>query len=157
MIIKIILKSFSIAFMALGTVYAQKSLVATGKDASSAAGSVSYSVGQISNSSKGANNEVSEGVQQAYEIITLATSETKERNITLYPNPVKDVLFVDFNQESYSNSSYQLFDAQGKMIKQGKFTTKKNELDLSALPQSIYIIRIVQESKELKTFKIIKK
>lgn len=155
---KIILQFLTIAILPLGLMKAQNAVLATGITATSATGSVSYSVGQIAYSTKGANNVITEGVQQPYEIVTLAVSEngSAEKNISLYPNPVKDVLFVDFNQEKMSNSSYQLYDAQGKLIKKGNFKQKKNELDMSSLPVSFYIIRIFNDSEMVKTFKIIK-
>lgn len=155
------MKKILLAISALSAtgISAQQAITASGGNASGSGGSSSYTVGQTAYLSKGTSNQVLEGVQQPYEILTLAVSETGsvEKNIFLYPNPVKDLLFVDFNQEPFDNASYQLFDAQGKIIKQGKFNQKKNELDLSLLPQSVYIIRIIQENKNVKAFKVIKK
>ena len=148
-----------IVISGFGKFHAQQAIAATGFDATGSGGSSSYSVGQIDYSAKGANNEITEGLQQPYEIVTLAVSDNGnvEKNISLYPNPVKDVLFVDFNQEKFSNSTYQLYDAQGKLIKNGNFSQKKNELNFSMLPASVYIIRIFSDNKMVKTFKIIKK
>jgi hypothetical protein len=148
-----------IVISGFGKFHAQQAIAATGFDATGSGGSSSYSVGQIDYSAKGANNEITEGLQQPYEIVTLAVSDNGnvEKNISLYPNPVKDILFVDFNQEKFSNSTYQLYDAQGKLIKNGNFSQKKNELNFSMLPASVYIIRIFSDNKMVKTFKIIKK
>lgn len=147
-----------ISVLSIAEISAQQAVVASGGNASGVGGSSSYTVGQVTYLTKGSNNQVLEGIQQPYEITTLASVDAGriEKNITLYPNPVKDVLFVDFNQESYAGSSYQLFDMQGKLIKQGSFSQKKNELDFSLLPSSVYIIKINQENKNIKTFKIIK-
>ena len=148
-----------IVISGFGKFHAQQAIAATGFDATGSGGSSSYSVGQIDYSAKGANNEITEGLQQPYEIVTLAVSDNGnvEKNISLYPNPVKDILFVDFNQEKFSNSTYLLYDAQGKLIKNGNFSQKKNELNFSMLPASVYIIRIFSDNKMVKTFKIIKK
>ena len=138
-----------IVISGFGKFHAQQAIAATGFDATGSGGSSSYSVGQIDYSAKGANNEITEGLQQPYEIVTLAVSDNGnvEKNISLYPNPVKDILFVDFNQEKFSNSTYQLYDAQGKLIKNGNFSQKKNELNFSMLPASVYIIRIFSDNK----------
>lgn len=156
---KILIGIFIITSSGFGKFQAQQTINAAGLNATGSGGSSSYSVGQIDYSSKGANNQITEGVQQPYEIVNLAVSENgnEEKNISLYPNPVKEVLFVDFNQEKFSNSTYQLYDAQGKLIKNGNFNQKKNELNFSSLPASIYIIRIFSDNKIVKTFKIIKK
>jgi opacity protein-like surface antigen len=139
---------------------AQSAVLATGANATGSNGSVSYSVGQVTYQVKGSNREVSEGVQHAYEIITLATDEAsqiEEGGILLYPNPFKDYLYLDFTTNSYKGSTYQLFDAQGKLVKTDKINQTKSEFNFSDLPSAMYIIRINQEGKNIKTFKIIKK
>ncbi|MFP3591929.1 T9SS type A sorting domain-containing protein [Chryseobacterium sp. SIMBA_038] len=137
---------------------AQSVVLATGANATGGAGSVSYSVGQTTYLVKG-TNQVLEGVQQAYEITTLATSETSsaEKDILIYPNPFKDFLFLDFTTNSYKGAEYSLFDAQGKLIKRDKITQSKSEFNFSSLPSAMYIIRINQNGENIKTFKIIKK
>jgi len=139
---------------------AQKAVLATGSNATGSNGSLSYSVGQIDYYNKGSNSQVMEGVQQAYEIITLSTTETSaaDRNdILLYPNPFKDFVFLDFTTNDYKNSEYQLFDSSGKLLKEEKIKDSKSEFNFSSLPSAMYIIRVNKDGKNIKTFKIIKK
>ncbi|EJL70811.1 T9SS type A sorting domain-containing protein [Chryseobacterium populi] len=150
---------FFILFIITGQLKAQSAVLATGTNANGGNGSVSYSVGQAAYLNKGSNSQVMEGVQQAYEISTLSTDETTvtQDGIFLYPNPFKDYLYLDFTVSNYKNSEYQLFDAQGKLIKKDKITQSMSEFNFSSLPSAMYIIRINQEGKNIKTFKIIKK
>ncbi|KIC61717.1 T9SS type A sorting domain-containing protein [Chryseobacterium taiwanense] len=139
---------------------AQSAVLATGADATGGNGSVSYSVGQIDYLIKGSNREISEGVQQVYEITTLSINETvtsTENDILLYPNPFKDYLYLDFTANNFKGSEYQIFDAQGKLIKTDKIIQSKSEFNFSFLPSAMYIIRINRNGENLKTFKIIKK
>lgn len=139
---------------------AQQAVLAAGSNATGSNGSASYSIGQIAYTSKGTNNQIMEGVQQAYEIITLSTTETSgsdKKDILLYPNPFKDFIFLDFTTNDYRNSEYQLFDSSGKLLKEDKIKESKSEFNFSALPSAMYIIRINQNGKNIKTFKIIKK
>jgi hypothetical protein len=139
---------------------AQSAVLATGADATGGNGSVSYSVGQVAYLVKGSNREISEGVQQAYEITSLSSNETSistEKDILLYPNPFKDYLYLDFTTNNFKGSEYQIFDAQGKLIKTDKITQSKSEFNFSFLPSAMYIIRINRNGENLKTFKIIKK
>lgn len=153
------MKFLTLLIIPLGFMKAQTAVLATGTTATGATGSVSYSVGQIAYSQKGANLEITEGVQQPYEIITLAVDDTSvsEKNILLYPNPVRDYLKIDFGKENFQNSKYALFDSQGKMIKTGNLTQQKTELNMATLPSSVYLIQIFQDNKNIKVFKIIKK
>lgn len=144
----------------IGEIQAQQAIAASGGNASGSSGSSSYTVGQIAyNAYSSSAGSVNQGVQQPYEIITLATDDisAEKQEIQLYPNPVQDVLYVDFGKETTGKSSYQLFDSQGKLVKQGNLNQQKNELDMRMFPQSVYIIRIMEDSKNVKIFKIIKK
>jgi len=156
---KLFISFLIISIAPTGLIKAQKTIASTGITATGSGGSSSYTVGQIDYQQKGTNAQVMEGVQHSYEILTLAVEDldNKERNILLYPNPVKDFLFLDFNKESYQDSNYVLFDSQGKLIKKGNLTQQKSELDFSTLPSTVYIIQIFQKNQIIKTFKIIKK
>lgn len=155
----LLMKFLALIIIPFGWTKAQTAILTTGTTATGASGSVAYSVGQVSYSHKGTNQEVMEGVQQAYEIITLEVDDESimEKKILLYPNPVNDFLNVDFGKENFHNTSYVLFDSQGKLIRSGKFSQQKNELNMTELPTSVYIIQIFQDRKNIKTFKIIKK
>lgn len=152
--------SFFLVFGLAININAQKAVLATGSNATGSNGSLSYSVGQIDYYNKGSNNQIMEGVQQAYEITTLSTNETSaadKKDILLYPNPFKDFVFLDFTTNDYKNSEYQLFDSSGKLLKEEKIKESKSEFNFSTLPSAMYIIRVNQNGKNLKTFKIIKK
>lgn len=141
---------------------AQLALVATGTDASSGNGSVSYSIGQTAYLNKGTPIQLLEGVQQGFEITTLATQDPSsgqkdQKDILIYPNPFKEYLYLDFTTNSYKDSEYQLFDSQGKLIKKDMILQSKSELNFSSLPSAMYMIRINRNGENIKTFKIIKK
>lgn len=79
------------------------------------------------------------------------------KNVKLYPNPATENIYIDFDQEEFSNVSYQLFDNQLKIIQAGTLCLNKNEVNLSQLPQATYFIRIQKENENPRLFKIIKK
>ncbi|GGG56376.1 T9SS type A sorting domain-containing protein [Epilithonimonas arachidiradicis] len=156
---QLLIRLLILSIFPTGLFKAQKTIASTGMTATGSGGSSSYTVGEIDYLQKGNNTQVMEGIQHAYEIITLAVEDIdhKERNILLYPNPVKDFLFIDFNDRNYQGSNYALFDVQGKIVKKGNISQQKSELDFSLLPASVYIIQIFQNNQNIKTFKIIKK
>ncbi len=137
---------------------AQQAIIPSGNNALSTTGSVSYSIGQIIYESQtSATGKVNPGVQQPYEIFTLASNENAvQSTISVYPNPVKDFLTVDFNTEKLENSSYQLFDASGKIIIEGNLKSAKSQISARSLAIGMYILRITNAGKLVKTFKIIK-
>ena len=138
--------------------YAQQTTLSTGDTAQSAAGSMSYSVGQVAYQSyENAAVKVTEGIQQPYEIFVLSTTENAtNKKITVYPNPVKDFLIVDFNSEKLQKGSYQFFDISGKTIKRGELKDLKNEINTSSFSAGAYILSILENGTIIKNYKIIK-
>ncbi|MCL8536252.1 T9SS type A sorting domain-containing protein [Chryseobacterium gallinarum] len=149
---------FPVFIFSAAILQAQSAVLATGMNASDGSGSVSYSIGQIAYLYKGTGPQVQEGLQQAYEVTALSTHEmlSDQEGILLYPNPLKDYLYLDFTTNNYKGSEYQLFDAQGKLIRKDMIIQSKSELNFSSLPSAMYIIRINRNGENIKTFKIIK-
>ena len=146
-------------FLSISATYeAQQAIIPAGNNALSGTGTVSYSVGQIFyEPQQTATGFVTPGVQQPYEIFTLATNENVfQSTISVYPNPVKDFLTVDFNSEKLEKARYQLFDASGKIISQGDLKNVKSQISAGNLPTGMYLLRITNAGKVVKSFKIIK-
>ena len=141
-----------------GIYNAQQAIIPAGNNAQSGTGSVSYSVGQILYEPQlGATGKVNPGVQQPYEIYSLATNEnTIQSKIMVYPNPVKDFLIIDFNSDKLVKSGYQLFDGTGRMISKGELKNLQTEINTSTLPAGMYILNISRAGINVKSFKIIK-
>jgi len=140
---------------------AQNTIPSTGGNASGSGGSVSYSVGQVvfttSSSSVGS---VSQGVQQPYEI-SVVTGLEEAKDIILsysaYPNPVTDYLTLKIENYEYDNFSIRLFDSNGKLLQSKKLTGIETTISMTNLLPSLYFLKIIENQKEIKTFKIIKK
>ena len=149
-----------ILFSTLNT-NAQEAIVASGGDASGTGGSVSYTVGQVAyTTASGTGGSVAAGVQQPYEIsVTTAIENTEDilLEFSAYPNPTTDVLKLRTGERDFESISYRLFDMNGKLIKAGQITDPETSVDMQNLAPSVYFIKVIQNDKEIKTFKIIKK
>lgn len=71
---------------------------------------------------------------------TLSTADFKIDEFSIYPNPVKDELFVSGLKKE---ADYQIFTADGRLIKKGK-TDKK--IEVSILQKGIYFIKILNSN-----------
>ena len=150
------------------SVIAQEAVTVSGKDISGSNGSVSYSVGQLTNQTHtGTSGSVAEGVQQPYEIfVVTAIDEAKGINLSVsaYPNPTTDYLTLKIDASatlSIQSMSYQLYDMQGKLLKKEKITGNQTNIIMKNLVPATYFVKIIVKtqgiaSQELKTFKIIK-
>jgi Secretion system C-terminal sorting domain len=141
------------------SINAQEAVLTSGGNASSGSGSISYSVGQIvytyATSSSGS---ISPGVQQAFEIFTLGTNDFPEitLQISVYPNPTKTNATLNIANYNAENISYELFDLSGKQIVSQKITSTATQIPMEELSSAIYFLKILDQNKVLKTFKIIK-
>ena len=123
---------------------------------------MSYSIGQIDYiSASGFNGSTSQGLQQPFEISTLNGAEFTQINLktTVYPNPT--TAFVNLKIDSYESfniesMSYQLVDLNGKEIANQKIDTSETQISLENLAAAIYFLKVSENNKTIKTFKIIK-
>jgi len=144
----------------LSTVLAQESVNATGGNASGSGGSASFSVGQVVyTTNTGTNGSVTEGVQQPYEIsVVTAIEEVKGINLSVsaYPNPTTDYLTLEVKDFELSTLYFQLYDMNGKLLQNEKITGNQTSIVMNNFVPATYFVKVVQENKEVKTFKVIK-
>lgn len=144
----------------ISTLSAQENVNTTGAYASGSGGSISYSVGQVTYKTyTGSNGSVAEGIQQPYEFwIITAIEEANDINLTfsVFPNPTSNYLLLIINESNISDLSYQLYEMQGKLLQSKKIKGNQTSIDMSNLAPAIYFVKINQDKKEIKTFKIIK-
>jgi hypothetical protein len=80
------------------------------------------------------------------------TPESKLINLSIYPNPVNDELFI--NTDFQSNLfNYSIFDSFGRMISNG--TLSESSIDVSNLNSGMYFIRISSSTKTSTTKKFL--
>ncbi len=140
--------------------FAQTSINTSGGYGSGNGGTVSFSVGQISyHTIKASNGSVAEGVQQPFEISVLSVLEDMDLinlHIQTFPNPTTNFLSLSISNYEITDLSYQLFDLQGKMVLNETISNDITQVNMSNLGPSTYILKVEQNHKVLKTFKIIK-
>lgn len=153
--------SLIILFFILGHchLHAQSAIMTTGGDASGAAGSASYSVGQIAcTTAEGSNGTSTQGVQQPYEFFIVGVDDTPEMKlqITVFPNPATTKVILNIGNLDPDNWTFQLFDNKGKLLNKQTITGKLTTIPLETQPAGNYLLKILNEFAEIQTFKIVK-
>ncbi len=151
---------FSTLLLGALQLHAQEAVVTSGNNATGTNGNVSYSVGQIAyTTNTGTTGSVAQGVQQPYEIQTVLGAENFNINLQLavYPNPTTNWLQLEVKNNDLTNLSYQLFDLNGRMIYNQKVTSETSTISMEQLPQAVFLLKVLNNNKEVKTFKILKK
>ncbi len=145
--------------ISLGAVHAQKAVLVAGGDASGNGGSSSFSIGQLNYiTTEGTDGSVAQGVQQAYEISVALGVEEDWINleVSAFPNPTADYLTLRVEDISGKNLSYQLYDMNGKVLDASSIKDTQSTINMIDYVPAGYFLRILNNEKEVKTFKIIK-
>jgi len=154
--IKIIL-TFSLILCGFRDVFSQQNTDASGGDATGIGGSFSFSIGQLDYyTSTGSLGTVSEGLQQPYEILITNGIEETDIQLSVFPNPTNDFVVLSVKNSNTDNMTYLLYDVQGKIIETQKLSGSETSIYMISLANDIYIIKVLKNNKEVKTFKIIK-
>jgi hypothetical protein len=150
----------SVLLLGLGlTAQAQQATTATGGDASGSGRTIAYSLGQIVyTTNTGTTGSVAQGVQQPYEISIVLGIDNHSINLELsaYPNPTTNYLTLNVGKAELSTLNFQLFDISGKLIESRKIISSNETIGMENLPNAIYFLKVTNNNKQVKTFKIIK-
>jgi hypothetical protein len=142
------------------TVPAQGTVAASGGNFSGSKGSVSYTIGQVAfTTASSTNNSVTQGIQQSYDIsVVTAIENTSDitMNWIVYPNPTRNSIKLSIGSGDFDKVHYRLFDINGRKILDNKIENEESEILMNNLVPSIYLLKVIRNEKEVKTFKIIK-
>ena len=82
---------------------------------------------------------------------SLATEEQVSEGLSIYPNPVRDLLYI----KNFQNlKSAEIVDMSGRTIK--IMDTKANKINVNTLLKGTYILKLRNTDQEMKTIKFIK-
>lgn len=157
---KIIIVCFLTIICGIDLCNAQQAVSTAGGECTGAGGTVSYTIGQVTyTTNTNSEGTVSQGIQQPYEILVISSIEDKygiTLELSVYPNPVSNYLKLVLVNYPNGNMSYQLYDVNGKLLEIKKLDGVETNIQLDMLAPSVYFLKVIDNNKEVKTFKIIK-
>jgi len=161
--INLILKALVAVIFCFSQLNAQtlhENMNSSGGSLSGGGGSASQSVGQVFYTIvPGTSGTANQGIQQPYEISIV--TETKEAigislTMSAYPNPTTGLLKLRIDEIRFDNLNYHLYDASGKLLDTGKVSGTETDIDLTFREPAVYFLKVLRQSEDLKTFKIVK-
>lgn len=148
-----------VLFCATQLVNAQETITVSGGEATGAGGTVSYTIGQlIYTNPTTAVGSLNQGIQQSIEFVTLSNPELTAVTLKAltYPNPTTDFIILSLKDANLTGLSYTMYDLLGRLVNKGTVATFETKIGMKGLPIGVYILRVQQNNKKMKTFKIIK-
>ena len=139
---------------------AQSTFSASGGNDTGAGGKASFSIGQVVyTTNTGMNGSAAQGVQQPYEISVITSiEEAKDISVEMvvYPNPATDFVKLKIASYQVQNLRYQLYDINGTLLQDNKIEGQETNISMQTLFSSTYFLKVTDNNKVIKTFKIIK-
>lgn len=80
---------------------------------------------------------------------TVIEEKVKDDKLVLYPNPVKDILYIEAKDDK--DYYYQIYNMSGQLLKEGKFINKQT--DVTSLLTGAYLVRINNSETIVKIIK----
>lgn len=97
--------------------------------------------------------------KENWKVVKLLDSDVENlmenKDIQIYPNPVKDYCYVEIGVD-FDSADIYLYDMTGKMIQQLQTKNKVTKVNTGKLPQGVYIINASTNTNKKLTTKIVK-
>jgi hypothetical protein len=112
-----------------------------------------FTFGEMMTTTFEQGNELCQGFQQAWAVLTAIGSIPTEMDIKLYPNPTIDIL----NIEVSAKTDLQILDLNGRVVMSLHLAAGNETIDVAELPAGTYFIRCMDvENRRESTFKLVK-
>ncbi len=157
---KLKLSTVLLFVIGLTGIQAQNTIPATGGNAIGAGGTASYTIGQVVyTTNTGTSGSVAQGVQQPFEISVVSGIEEAlgiSLEIMVYPNPTTEFITLKIENHEVLNLRYQLYNTRGSLIKDNMVEGSETSIEMTSLLPATYFLKVTDNKKIVKTFKIIK-
>lgn len=159
---------------ALNFLHAQVAVPSTGGEGIGAGGTCSFSIGQVDYISISSDFSLSQGVQQIFQsakvhnkdvwitpttaaaVSTLMPVAPAYLTAVAYPNPTASKIVLSLDNATFDNLGYVLYDMKGHPVLSAFIRQRQTTISLQFLASGFYILKVSQNSKELKSIKIVK-
>jgi hypothetical protein len=152
------IKVLFLLIMGSSILKAQQVVATAGDIFSNANGSISYTIGEgVANTLINGDKTLTQGFQQTTLSVSIVNEPLEiDFSIEAFPNPATEAVTIKTDRENASDLQYLLFDQFGKLLIQKNIESSETTIPVEQLPEGFYIIKVQENTKELKSFKIIK-
>lgn len=136
---------------------AQSAVLASGGDATSGSGGVSYSIGQIAiGNISSPMASVNEGVQQPFELFAVhVDEELLAITISLFPNPTHSEVVIQI-PDSEQHLTALFFASDGNLLQKVQLAESRTSVNVSDWSASTYLVQITNSKGNSAAYKLIK-
>lgn len=152
---------FIVCILYVTSINGQNALVTASADVSLENAEISYSIGQLFYDSHTVGNvSFLKGVQQSIVSISTSTEESfqfLEEQISIYPNPVDDFLYLTLDNKEDEEFYCRIYDINGQILVDEIFNFPRMRIDMQPFVPSLYLVRVFKNNTLIEDFKVLKK
>ena len=121
-------------------------------------GSLSWTLGEVAIETLSETNFIlTQGFQQSKLTVTAINDlQTSGIELSVYPNPTDNFLFIEVKTDNQRDLQINLFDLNGKLILLKKITGSRQTVHMQNYTPDIYILKVTEGNKEIRTYQIVK-
>ncbi len=137
---------------------AQEAVTTAGGSATVQGYNISWSIGEVQTETfVGIAMMITQGVQQPHKATVIShSSDLPDFQILVYPNPTIDFVTLNIPNEIKLPITLKIFDSVGKLKYTSQVTNNVTNISVAKLSAGIYLFQLIDTSKKVKIFKIIK-
>jgi len=145
-----------------GTLHAQQAVLSSGGEISSAAGTISYSIGQVMyNHIEGEVGSLNQGVQQPQSFTIVGIEDPQEETSwRLFPNPADQFVNIQLSGRSPFDATHlyvaRLYDMKGNLVTEKTLYNEVNQISLQKCTDATYIVQISDQQHSIQSYALIK-
>ena len=137
---------------------AQQTPATAGGTLFNGSGSISYTIGEsVAQTLTNANVILTQGFHQPIlSVVVVQALSGLGYTVSTFPNPTSDFVWLKIDKPSVVGLQYLLFDFKGTLLAQKYLETNEMVVPFNHLNTGVYLLKVQDGLKEVKTFKIIK-
>lgn len=142
-----------VVVISITTIFAQQGIVTSGSSFNTSTTHMSFSVGQLAQSSYSSDNiYVNEGIQQP-DVITTQIVEIENINISVFPNPVFS--FINIYSDVTEDITVIIYSADGKIMLNQLYNMPA-KINVESFAAGNYLVKLSNSKGQQNTYSIIK-
>jgi len=131
------------------SIFGQEVVSSTGESHSNSAGSIDYTIGEVSTETiSDASNALTQGQHQPKLNINTIPTVQASFDVSLYPNPVNYQSTLTVSQIT-EGLKYDVFDVGGKVLITSTITKTETTIDFSKLSSGQYFLKLTDQKNGL--------
>ena len=147
---------FAMGYQGVAQTTEREVISSSGDFFSNGSGQISVTIGEpITETFVGSNNSLTQGYQQSKITVSGLNEVDMDYEMSVFPNPTTESITLQID-EIKEGLSFHIMGIEGKFVTEQIITSTSTKIDASQLSRGIYVLKVLEKGRLIKSFKIMK-